>query len=326
MTIGDFIKRRRTELGLTLEEIGKATGVGKSTVKKWETGSISNMRRDRIEQLAKILQVNPVIFIENDIADYDQAINRTRRVTTNNISYRILALMKYKKLSFYDLSNYLSVDIDGLRNFILYSTDDEKFNDPRLIGIANALGLKSVELLTGYGLNIDEDTDSYIKYIFQKIDEDLPLTQNEQLTLEDFLFENDNFSYIAVQIPVLGYVKAGIPMTAVENIIDYEEISQEQARTGEFFGLQIKGDSMEPKISEGDVVIVRKQETVENGEIAVVLINGDDATVKKFYKTDAGIKLVSTNPTYDPFFYTPDEVNALPVIVIGKVVELRAKF
>lgn len=115
-------------------------------------------------------------------------------------------------------------------------------------------------------------------------------------------------------------------MTAIESIINYEEISQEQARTGEFFGLQIKGDSMEPRITDGDVVIVRKQETVENGEIAVVLINGDDATVKKFYKTDAGIKLVSTNPTYDPFFFTPDEVNTLPVSVIGKVVELRAKF
>lgn len=140
--------------------------------------------------------------------------------------------------------------------------------------------------------------------------------------------DDDNYddSIKSVQIPVLGRVKAGIPMTAIESIIDYEEISQEQARTGEFFGLQIKGDSMEPKISEGDVVIVRKQETVENGEIAVVLINGDDATVKKFYKTDAGIKLVSTNPTYDPFFFTPDEVNTLPVSVIGKVVELRAKF
>lgn len=140
--------------------------------------------------------------------------------------------------------------------------------------------------------------------------------------------DDDNYddSIKSVQIPVLGRVKAGIPMTAIESIIDYEEISQKQAQTGEFFGLQIKGDSMEPKISEGDVVIVRKQETVENGEIAVVLINGDDATVKKFYKTDAGIKLVSTNPTYDPFFFTPDEVNTLPVSVIGKVVELRAKF
>lgn len=130
----------------------------------------------------------------------------------------------------------------------------------------------------------------------------------------------------SVQIPVLGYVKAGIPMTAVENIIDYEEISQEQARTGEFFGLKIKGDSMEPKMSDGDVIIVKKQECVDNGDIAVVLVNGNDATVKKFYKNDNGIKLVASNPIYDPFFYTPAEVDSLPVIIVGKVVELRAKF
>lgn len=130
----------------------------------------------------------------------------------------------------------------------------------------------------------------------------------------------------AVKIPVLGFVRAGIPMDAIENIIDYEEISEEVARSGEFFALKIKGDSMEPKISEGDVVIIRKQSTVENGEVAVVLINGNDATVKKFHKTDVGIKLISTNPQYDPFFFSPQEVESLPVEVIGKVVELRAKF
>ena len=130
----------------------------------------------------------------------------------------------------------------------------------------------------------------------------------------------------AVKIPVLGFVRAGYPMDAVENIIDYEEISEETARSGEYFALKIKGDSMEPKISEGDVVIVRKQSTVENGEVAVVLINGNDATVKKFHKTDVGIKLLSTNPQYDPFFFTPQEVESLPVEVMGKVVELRAKF
>lgn len=129
-----------------------------------------------------------------------------------------------------------------------------------------------------------------------------------------------------VSIPVLGYVRAGIPIEAVEEIIDYEEISSELAATGEFFALSIKGDSMEPKMSEGDVVIVRKQESVENGETAVVLVNGNDATVKKFYRSDAGIKLISTNPVYEPFFFTPKEVNELPVSVIGKVVELRAKF
>lgn len=129
-----------------------------------------------------------------------------------------------------------------------------------------------------------------------------------------------------IMIPVLGYVRAGIPIEAVEEILDYEEISRDMARQGEYFALSIKGDSMEPKISEGDVVIVRRQETVENGEYAVVLVNGNDATVKKFYKLENGIKLLSTNPSYDPFFYTADEVNSLPIRVVGKVVELRAKF
>ena len=129
-----------------------------------------------------------------------------------------------------------------------------------------------------------------------------------------------------IMIPVLGYVRAGIPIEAVEEILDYEEISRDMARQGEYFALSIKGDSMEPKISEGDVVIVRRQETVENGEYAVVLVNGNDATVKKFYKLENGIKLLSTNPSYDPFFYTADEVNSLPISVVGKVVELRAKF
>lgn len=199
----------------------------------------------------------------------------------------------------------------------------------RLIELRQAKGFTMKETAVKLGM-------PYTTYVsYEKGDREpnseilIKLADFYNTTVDYILGVNDNplhESSSGVIIPVLGRVKAGIPMTAIESIIDYEEISQEQARTGEFFGLQIKGDSMEPKISEGDVVIVRKQETVENGEIAVVLINGDDATVKKFYKTDAGIKLVSTNPTYDPFFFTPDEVNSLPVSVIGKVVELRAKF
>ena len=62
--IGNLIKARRLELGLTLEEVGEAVGVGKSTVRKWETGHIQNMRRDRIAMLAKVLQINPSLLIE----------------------------------------------------------------------------------------------------------------------------------------------------------------------------------------------------------------------------------------------------------------------
>lgn len=129
-----------------------------------------------------------------------------------------------------------------------------------------------------------------------------------------------------VLVPVLGYVRAGIPIEAVEEILDYEEISEDMARQGEHFALKIKGDSMEPRIREGDVVIVRKQNIVDNGDVAVVLVNGDDATVKKFFKYDSGVNLISFNPKYDPFTYTPEQVNKLPVQVIGRVVELRAKF
>lgn len=129
-----------------------------------------------------------------------------------------------------------------------------------------------------------------------------------------------------VSIPVLGKVIAGIPVEAVEEIIDYEEIDSNLAKSGEFFALQIKGDSMEPRMQEGDVVIVRKQETAETGDIAIVLVNGDEATVKKIKILKDGIMLIPFNNKYDPWEYTADDIANMPVKIIGKVIELRAKF
>lgn len=130
----------------------------------------------------------------------------------------------------------------------------------------------------------------------------------------------------AVLVPVLGYVRAGIPMEAVEDILDYEEISADMASRGEYFGLKIKGDSMLPLFQAGDTVIVRRQPDAESGEIAVVLVNGNDATVKKIIKKDTSILLVSENSSYEPMMFTKDEIENLPVTIIGKVVELRRKF
>lgn len=128
------------------------------------------------------------------------------------------------------------------------------------------------------------------------------------------------------RIPVLGKVVAGIPLDAIEDIIDYEEIPHSMAKSGEFFALQIKEDSMEPRIKEGDVVIVRKQPDVESGEVAIVLVNGDEATIKKVQKFNGGINLVPSNPAYEVKTYSNDDIESLPVSIIGKVVELRAKF
>ena len=129
-----------------------------------------------------------------------------------------------------------------------------------------------------------------------------------------------------VLIPVLGDVAAGIPIEAITDIVDYEEIDAALAKTGDFFGLRIKGSSMEPRMREGDVVIVRKQDTAESGETVVVLVNGDSATVKKIKYGPDGITLLPTNPSFDPIFYSASEVDSLPVRVIGKVIELRAKY
>lgn len=129
-----------------------------------------------------------------------------------------------------------------------------------------------------------------------------------------------------VKIPVLGRVQAGIPIDAIEEILDYEEITDAMAGQGEHFGLVVRGDSMFPKIVEDDVVIVRKQDDCDNGDIAVVLVNGSDATVKKIKKTPLGLTLVPLNTAYEMISYSAGEIESLPVRIVGKVVELRRKF
>ena len=124
---------------------------------------------------------------------------------------------------------------------------------------------------------------------------------------------------------VLGRVAAGIPIEAIEEVIDTEEITEEMAAKGEFFGLQIHGKSMEPRMIEGDVVIVMKQDTAETGDIVIVTVNGTDATCKRLKRYRDGIELIPINPSYDPIFFTNEEVESKPVRIIGKVVELRGK-
>ena len=127
-------------------------------------------------------------------------------------------------------------------------------------------------------------------------------------------------------INVLNRVAAGIPVNANTEIIDVEEISQEMVRTGEYFGLKIHDDSMEPRICDGDVVIVRQQDDAESGDIVIAMVNGDDATCKRLVKYASSIALVSLNSKYEPMMFTNEEIMSKPVRVIGKVVELRGKF
>ena len=129
-----------------------------------------------------------------------------------------------------------------------------------------------------------------------------------------------------VRIPVVGTVVAGIPTEAVEYVVDWEEIPLDTAHRGDYIGLKVKGASMEPRFLDGDTVIVRRQPDVESGEIAIVFVNGNEATMKRVHKTSEGITLIALNPTvYEPHFYSNRQIAELPVAIYGKVVELRGK-
>lgn len=142
----------------------------------------------------------------------------------------------------------------------------------------------------------------------------------------DLLNDISDIKNKGVKIPVLGKVIAGIPIEAITDIIDYEEIQPSLARTGDFFALQIKGNSMEPKLYEGDTVIVKCASCVESGDTAIVLINGNDATVKQVKISKNGIMLIGHNVSaYEPHFYSTDEIESLPIQILGKVIELRRK-
>lgn len=152
-------------------------------------------------------------------------------------------------------------------------------------------------------------------------------------TPEYLLGESNDYSSVELnsktgfRIPVLGTIRAGIPVAAIEEIEDWEEISAAQAKTGEFVALRIKGASMEPKISDGDIAIIRRQETIESGQIAAVLVNGEEATIKKVKLLPDGLMLIAFNDSvYEPRYYSAQEIADLPVRIYGRLVEVRRKF
>lgn len=128
-----------------------------------------------------------------------------------------------------------------------------------------------------------------------------------------------------IKIPVLGVIPAGTPIEAIEDILDYEDISEDMARRGNYFALKVRGDSMLPTVKDGDVVIVRQQEDAESGQICVVMINGYDATLKEIKKEPNGIWILPHNPNseFKPSFYSKEEIINKPIRIIGVAIEIR---
>lgn len=127
-------------------------------------------------------------------------------------------------------------------------------------------------------------------------------------------------------ITIYGTIPAGIPLECIEDIIDTEEISEDMLKSGkQYFGLKVKGDSMFPEYIDGDVLIIEKVDDCESGQDCIVMVNGNDGTFKRIFKNENGIILQPLNPSFSPMVYTNEEIEKLPVRIIGKVVELRRK-
>ena len=137
--------------------------------------------------------------------------------------------------------------------------------------------------------------------------------------------DNNNRNIIKTnRIPVLGKIPAGIPIEMIEDVIDYEEISDEMLKGDrEYFGLKVSGDSMTPKYLDGDVLIVQKADDCESGQDCIVMVNGDDGTFKRVIKNKDGIILQPLNPNYEIKFYSNDEIEKLPIKILGVVKEIR---
>lgn len=147
------------------------------------------------------------------------------------------------------------------------------------------------------------------------------LDKNQEFSVNNI--KKDLLGNEVVSIDLLGTIKAGYDWIANEEKIGTVDIPIELAKSGDFFALTVKGDSMSPIFLEGDIVIVKKQNDCENNEVAVVIINGDEGTLKKVKKTDTGIILQPLNPAYAPVMYTKQEIEETPIIIAGVFQELR---
>lgn len=206
------------------------------------------------------------------------------------------------------IANYFEVSVDYLLGRTPFK---HPADDPSLIWSDETLG-------RGLTPEEIEQAKEYIDGIIRAHD----MGDSPQMSIEMSYGEILANKY--TRIHVYGSVPAGVPVEAVEDIVDFEDIPTEWLRGGqEYFGLKVKGDSMYPAYLDGDTIIVRKQPTCESGEDCVVYVNGYEATLKQVQLLPDGLRLQPLNPNYPPQTFTKEEVEALPVSIAGVVVELR---
>lgn len=176
-------------------------------------------------------------------------------------------------------------------------------------------------------IRIDTDVFNALSYILEFIPDELFASA---ITVDNAEFINIDTD--TIQIPVLGTIKAGIAIEAQQDILEYIDIPKSWTKGDKkFYGLRISGDSMYPKYSEKDIVIFEQTEDyiIANKKDCAVMVNGFDATFKNVTINENGITLVPFNLNnqdgYQPTFYSNEQIESLPVKIIGIAREKRVR-
>lgn len=267
------IRDLRAKHGLTLEQVAQQVGVGRSTVRKWETGIIENMRRDKIAKLATALHTTPAYLMG---WDDPTAVELLREASGYWDGKRLFEIREARGYSIKQFASMLEI------------TEEE------YIGLEQNELEPSFEMLLRLADIFAYDLD-YLCHRLMK-----PNTKPPQY---------------AWKVPLIGTIACGAPILAEEHIEGYVNIPKHISAD---FALTCKGDSMSgARIFDGDIVYIRQQDTVDNGQIAAVLIDGE-ATLKRVKIYDDHIVLEPENPHFRPLTYWAEEMNS--VRILGRAV------
>lgn len=279
------IKQRRLELGYSFNDLAQLTGISKSTLQRYETGGIKNIPLDKLKVLSTALQVTPEWIMGWQENDRTALIDTTRN--------RLQKILSIRNINPIDLSQKTGIPKSSISQYLSgYSVPRQN----RLFILAQALNVNEAWLMGA----------------------DVPM---EKQPYND-IFSYDNIMPIKTQsIPLLGEIACGEPIYADEDRESYIEIGTDIKAD---FCLRAKGDSMiNARILDGDIVFIRKQPIVNNGEIAAVIID-DEATLKRvYYNQKANIlQLVAENPAFPPLVYSGEELNQIRIL--GKAVAFQS--
>lgn len=214
----------------------------------------------------------------------------------------------------YRLDNGLSMDSFSEKSGITkgYISMLEKNKHPKT---GNAIN-PSLEVIKKVSETINIDLDTLLK----------TLDSDTKIEISSLLEDEEKEYKKVYKVPVYGEIAGGVPLAEIIDIIDYEEVDEHTWNRGELFALRVKGQSMEPRICNGDVVILRKQNTFNDGDICAVRVDDEGATLKKVSSDNTGLYLIPTNESYPTRFFSKKELNEVNIEVLGKVIELRGKF